>query len=245
MSDAPYTPTDRRPLKSREQGVWKRCAAGLAKAGVSANSISVWGMLAGVAAGVVFSQTATAEAGGVGWRALWLAGAALVQVRLLCNMLDGMVALARGTASPVGELYNEIPDRVSDVATLVGLGYAAGSSPTLGWGAAVLAVFIAYLRAVGKGGGVAMAFHGPMAKPHRMFAVTLAALIVAVLPPAWTVPTEAPSTFAVWTWGVPRLALAVIIVGGLVTVERRLVFIASGLKSKASDASTEENRGDA
>jgi phosphatidylglycerophosphate synthase len=52
-----------------------------------------------------------------------------------------MVAIEAGTASPVGELYNEVPDRVSDTATLIGAGYAVGGHPTLGYVAACLALF--------------------------------------------------------------------------------------------------------
>ncbi len=43
----------------------------------------------------------------------WLAGALLVQLRLLANLYDGMVAVLRQIASPVDELFNEVPDRVS------------------------------------------------------------------------------------------------------------------------------------
>jgi phosphatidylglycerophosphate synthase len=35
--------------------------------------------------------------------------------RLWLNMLDGMVAIASGEASPRGEIVNDLPDRVSDV----------------------------------------------------------------------------------------------------------------------------------
>ena len=80
---------------------------------------------------------------------LWLLAAGTVQLRLLANLMDGMVALASYEASPVGELYNEIPDRIEDVLILIGLGYAAGGAPTMGYGAAVLAVFVAYVRAMG------------------------------------------------------------------------------------------------
>jgi hypothetical protein len=47
-------------------------------------------------------------------RVLWLIAAIGAQLRLTANMLDGIVALASGRDSKVGELYNEVPDRVSD-----------------------------------------------------------------------------------------------------------------------------------
>ena len=97
----------------------------------------------------------------------------LVQARLLANLLDGMVAIGRGVASPTGELFNEVPDRVSDTAVLVGLGVAAGS---VAWGlaAALAAMATAYVRLPSGGGsdGFRATFGGPMAKQHRMALVT-------------------------------------------------------------------------
>ena len=106
---------------------------------------------------------------------VWLAAAAMIQLRLQCNLYDGMVAIATGRASPVGEIYNDVPDRISDSALFIGAGYAVGSNPTLGYVAALAAMFTAYVRAVGKAGGAKQEFCGPMAKQHRMALLTVAA----------------------------------------------------------------------
>ena len=50
----------------------------------------------------------------VDYRILWLIGALGAQLRLTANMLDGMVAIASSRTSKTGELYNEVPDRISD-----------------------------------------------------------------------------------------------------------------------------------
>ena len=116
-------------------------------------------------------------------RALALILAAVaVQGRLLCNMIDGMVAVEGGRRSPTGPFWNEAPDRVSDVALLWGLGLAAGI-PALGLGAGALAVATAYLRELGRAEGMAPDFGGPMAKPQRMAALTGGSVIAAMLPP--------------------------------------------------------------
>ena len=81
-------------------------------------------MIAAVVAGLLF---ASVPGLGQPWLA-WLCGAVLVQLRLLANVLDGMVAVGRGVASPVGELYNEIPDRVSDTAGTRGDRFCGGQS---------------------------------------------------------------------------------------------------------------------
>lgn len=225
MAAEPYIPTDRRPIASRERRVWVRAAAWLAHRGISPNVISITGMFAGIAAGAAFA--ATRDSQGLPARALWIAAAALVQLRLIANMLDGMVALESRTASPLGELYNEVPDRVSDTATLLGLGYAAASCPTLGWIAAVLAVFVAYVRAAAKTAGAPHDYCGPMAKPHRMFVVTLAALYAGLMPTAWQ-PRLGPHAL-----GIPAAALLVIIVGCIATAWRRLARAARTLRKEA------------
>ena len=139
-------------------------------------------------------------------------------MRLLANMLDGMVALGRGTASAVGELYNEIPDRVADTAVLVGLGYAAGS---VAWGlaAAMAAMATAYVRAVGRGLGRPSDFCGPMAKQQRMALVTATAVLSALWPAQRA--------------NLPLSMLWVITALSVYTAGRRLVHVAQGLQAKS------------
>lgn len=212
---------DRRPLASRDTHFARRATAWLVARRVSANAISVSGMVAGVAAGAALAATSSWPDGQRWW---WLAAAALVQLRLLCNMLDGMVAIGSDTASPVGELYNEVPDRVADSAVLIGLGYAAGGEPWLGWAAALLAMLTAYVRTLGKAMGAGSDFGGPMAKPHRMFVVTLAALWLGTTPPSWH-PTITGNAL-------PALALALITAGSALTALRRLGRVAFQLRGR-------------
>ncbi len=104
-----------------------------------------------------------------------LLAAAAIQLRLLCNLLDGMLAVEEGFKSKTGDIYNDLPDRVADVLILVGAGYSMRDLPygsTLGWLAAVMAVFTAYVRLLGGSLGVTQHFIGPMAKQHRMFTLT-------------------------------------------------------------------------
>ncbi len=55
-----------------------------------------------------------------------LACALCIQARLVCNLLDGMVAVEGGQKSFLGPLYNEFPDRVADSMLIVALGYTIG-----------------------------------------------------------------------------------------------------------------------
>ena len=173
---------DRRPIAARRLRPVGQMAGWLIRRGASPNAISSAGMIAALGAGLAF-----AYAGLHPW--LWLAGALLVQVRLMANLLDGMVALGRGIASPLGELFNEVPDRVSDTAVFAGLGVVAGR-PALGLGVALAAMATAYVRAIGKATGQPSDFCGPGAKQHRMAIVTVFAVWAALAParlanPVW------------------------------------------------------------
>ena len=97
------------------------------------------------------------------------------QLRLLCNLLDGMVAVEGGKKTAVGDIFNEFPDRIADSVLLIALGYAVGLS-WLGWLAALLAMATAYIRVFGGSLGFPQSFKGPMAKQHRMAVLTLACL---------------------------------------------------------------------
>jgi phosphatidylglycerophosphate synthase len=211
-----YQATERRPIASRELALSQRISSWLADRGASPNAISVAGMIAAVLGGLALWATSLDDS----WQRLWwFIGATAAQVRLLANMFDGMVAIRRGVASPVGELYNDVPDRISDTALFLGLGSAAGGHPLLGFAAALAAVFTAYVRAAAKVAGAPQDFCGPMAKPQRMFAVTVLALYCTAAPRAWQ-PTW---TIGKEPFGLAALALAIITVGSLITAGRRLV----------------------
>jgi phosphatidylglycerophosphate synthase len=110
------------------------------------------------------------------WQAGAVPGLLLVAVgfcylRLWLNMLDGMVALASGTASRTGEIANELPDRVSDVLIFVGVAHSGLCHPLGGYWAAIFALLVAYVGTLGQAVGVQREFRGLMAKPWRMVAL--------------------------------------------------------------------------
>jgi phosphatidylglycerophosphate synthase len=164
----------RRPLKTRSAGWAQALGRGLGRVGLSPNAISVLGVLcaAGGAAAFLLADEN---------RWLWLGGALGIQLRLLANMLDGLVAVEGGKAGATGALFNELPDRIEDALLIVAAAYAAGV-PELGYGATILAVATAYIRATGGALGLPQDFVGPMAKQHRMFVLTLGAILSALLP---------------------------------------------------------------
>jgi phosphatidylglycerophosphate synthase len=141
-----------------------------------------------------------------------------------------MVAVEGGMRTATGELYNEVPDRVSDVAVLVGAGYAVTSGmPALGYLAAIGAVLVAYARALGKGSGHAADFRGPMAKQQRMFIITVICVLLAAAP----LPLRNVLTLRLPVWDAPlplmSIALLVIVAGCVLTFWRRVRLLARRL----------------
>jgi len=219
--DDSIAPQGRRPLKTRGKAWARALASWLARRQVSPNAISVASIVCAAAAGAALvAWPYTGE-----WHrpALLIAAAAGIQLRLLCNMLDGMVAVEGGLRSPTGDLYNEVPDRISDSLILVAAGYGLVGMPlaeVLGWASALLAMLTAYVRALGAGLGLPACFHGPMAKPHRMALLSGACLFAAAF---------CQQSWMPWLlWG----ALVVIAVGSVVTCIRRLTAIATHLRSR-------------
>src|SRR5260370_23846239 len=95
-------------------------------------------------------------------------------------MLDGMVGVEGGLQTKSGEVFNDLPDRIADALIFIGAGHAVHTLPygmELGWIAALLAVFTAYVRMLGGAAGLAQSFAGPMAKQQRMALMTGACLL--------------------------------------------------------------------
>ena len=215
----------RRPLKTRQRAWAQALARGFTRAGISPNSISIASVVFAALAGACLWLTQRHQ-GNV--RALlFLAAAACIQLRLLCNMLDGMVAIEGGRKTVYGDIFNDMPDRFADVVILVAAGYSLSSCPwgrELGWLAAILAVLTAYVRLLGGSMGVTQYFLGPMAKPHRM-AVMTAACLLSIFEPVFE------PRFG-WHGQILALALAIVIFGSVATLIRRTLRIVEDLKRR-------------
>ncbi|MEN9358517.1 MAG: hypothetical protein RL095_52 [Verrucomicrobiota bacterium] len=224
-------PIDRRPVASRSWGPIAALAALCARLGISPNAISVGSLVFAVLSGLSFACTSQVEAGSVLSRLLWIGGGLALGGRALCNVIDGLVAgLRPDLKRPDGELYNEVPDRLSDAVFLIGLGHAAGSSVELGWAAALAAVLTAYCRVQG---GLSLLkarpelhasfrqdFSGVFSKPRRMgYTFAFAALMS-----AWPqlAATGLPSGLA-FCGGVTGVFLLLIALGSAATCAGRLI----------------------
>jgi phosphatidylglycerophosphate synthase len=210
-ADRPDHP-NRRPLTSRSTGWARSLTTLLIRSGLSPNAISV--------ISVVFAAAGAALL-------LWqphplglLATATCIQLRLLCNLLDGMVAIEGKRQSPTGALFNEIPDRVADSLFIIAVGYAI-HMPWLGWLGALAAAVTAYIRVLGGSLGLPQDFRGPMAKPHRMAVLTVACVLGAV--ELWFAGTHWALIAAAW----------IVAIGSLITCATRTAAIARQLRARA------------
>jgi phosphatidylglycerophosphate synthase len=212
----------RRPIATRDAGWAKGFAAWLAVKNISPNTISLLSIVfAAMSLGAFWMQSQTfytCYAPQQRWMeiACLVLAIIFIQLRLLMNMLDGMVAVEHDRKSIFGGLYNEVPDRISDTLTLLGLGFATSEFHygwTLTWLAIFLSVMTAYIRTLGASLGTAHFFAGPMAKPHRMALICVGCI------------------FAIFWKPVFYYLLIAMNIGLVITCYRRLAKIVSALKT--------------
>ena len=222
----------RRYLKTREKAWAQRLAVKVDAWGLTPNAISVLSIVF-----ALFSAACFMAAGTSGCRTCetfyWLGAAVGIQLRLLCNLLVGMVAIEGGKKSAVGGLYNEVPDRIADPLILMAAGYTGAWvvklwGIPLGWVAAVLSVMTAYIRVLGGTLTGNQSFAGPMAKQHRMAVLTVACL--ASIAELW-IRSDGKAEEVI------RVSLAVIVAGSVFTCWRRLCIISRDLYKKAATES--------
>lgn len=212
----------RRPLKVRGATWSKKIASYLSKKDITPNQISLASIVFSIFAAIfiLLIPTASSSLQDIVYPLL---AAIFIQMRLLCNLFDGMVALEGGKSTKSGELYNDIPDRVSDSILFIALGYSLTSfsfSVELGYLAALFAMMTAYIRVLGSSMNAGACFKGPMAKQHRMAILTFS-LIISIFE---TIVFE--QNFILF------IALIIITIGSFLTVLNRTYFIYKTLEGK-------------
>ncbi len=171
------TDQNRRPLTSRNSAWAARLASRAVARGIAPNRISQASM--GFAAAGFFLYALSTQVAGLTQSVFLIVAAATIQARLVCNLIDGMVAIEGGKGAKDGPFWNEAPDRVSDFLFFAGAGLAAGH-PALGLLVASLAIATAYIRELGRAEGFPPDFSGPLAKPQRMAILTAGTVLAAL-----------------------------------------------------------------
>lgn len=224
--------TDRRAIPQRSTTWAAKLADIMYAAKLTPNRVSVGSVIFAAlgAAALIASALVTSD----GARATWLVVAVVcIPLRLLLNMLDGMLAVEKGLHTPTGDLFNEVPDRVADLLLLAAAGYATLGiwitealdwGVVIGWAAAAAAILTAYVRTLGAANGVGNFFAGPMAKPARMWVLVVAS-VASLFEPLF----EARGLFL-------ATGLVIILVGSVITVIMRLKRISAALHARKADA---------
>lgn len=166
-----YRPEARRPIADMFRVTANWAVRLCVSAGIHPDAISYFSMVAAAAAGLCFWQS-----GGHPW--LLIFGPGFCYIRLWCNMLDGMVAMASGKASLRGEILNDLPDRISDVVIFVGVAHSGLNAVASGYWAAIMALLTAYVGLFGQALKVQREFSGWMSKPWRMVVLHLGAWLM-------------------------------------------------------------------
>jgi CDP-diacylglycerol--glycerol-3-phosphate 3-phosphatidyltransferase len=167
-------------LKPAFQNLLRPACKALAKAGATANQVTVAAMLLSIATGTAL----------VIWhddrRVLFLVPVALL-IRMALNAIDGMLAREHGLQSDLGGLLNELGDVVSDIALYLPFGLIAGVSPAAVIATVLLAVLSEMAGVVAVQIGASRRYDGPMGKSDRAFAFGLLAMLLGLglEPGAW------------------------------------------------------------
>jgi CDP-diacylglycerol--glycerol-3-phosphate 3-phosphatidyltransferase len=200
------TPPAEVATKSPGRGIRTGFGVGarLARHGVTANEVTVAGMVLAGVTGVT-----------IGLGRFWV-GVVLLTVGGLMDTLDGVVAKAAGTASKKGAFFDSVADRVSDALIFGGVAwyFASGSQPRL----AVLpfAIFgvsavISYERAKAESLGYD-AKGGLMERAERLILLGVALVLHVIFVPllglllALTVFTAVQRFMKVWRQASPETA---------------------------------------
>jgi len=148
-------------LKPRFQALLRPFVAALARAGITANAVTLFACVLSVALGAFLA-----------WQprpAAFLLLPAWLFARMALNAVDGMLAREFGQQSRLGGYLNELTDVIADAALYLPFAFAAPFVP--GWVVAVvlLSMLSEFAGALGPMMGAPRGYQGPMGKSDRAF----------------------------------------------------------------------------
>lgn len=166
-----------RGLRAKVEEGLRPVAAGLRRAGLTANGLTLLGLGFAAATAVLAAQ------GRFGWAAVALVATSIPDI------LDGAVAKATGTAGPRGAFFDSVADRASDALVLGGLAwYFTGTDDprlaVLALAVLAVSVLVSYERARAESLGFD-ARGGLMERAERLVALIVAFALDIVVPVLW------------------------------------------------------------
>lgn len=179
-------------LKPRFQGLLRPAVAAMARAGVTANQVTIAACVVSIALGAWLALRPEQNT-------LFLLVPVWLFFRMACNAIDGMLAREFGQASALGAYLNELTDVVSDAALYAPFALLPGSNPWLLGAVILLSVVSEMAGVLGSTAGARRRYDGPMGKSDRAAVFGVIGLLVGLglpLGPAFD-----------WIWGALFLLL--------------------------------------
>jgi CDP-diacylglycerol---glycerol-3-phosphate 3-phosphatidyltransferase len=155
----------------------------LSAAGVTPDQVTLAAVPVAVLAGACLLASPTAPL-------LLLLVPLLVVVRIVLNLIDGNMARRTGRIHARGELFNEVGDRLADIAFLAPVAFLPGASPQIVLLGVMTGVMASYVGITSKAAGGDRLYGGILSKPGRMALLCVCAVWAAIAAPdttAWTV----------------------------------------------------------
>lgn len=165
-------------LRAPAQGLLRPLALGLSHLGLTPNQLTIMGLGANIAAGLVLATG----------QPLW--GALAVLCASLLDMLDGLVARATGQTTPFGAFLDSTLDRYAEAALFGGIivwhvREGRALEALLAYVAVIGSLIISYARARAEGLGLHGAV-GWLQRPERIVVLAAGLVLGAFWPPVWT-----------------------------------------------------------
>jgi CDP-diacylglycerol--glycerol-3-phosphate 3-phosphatidyltransferase len=162
-------------IKPRFQALLRPCVRALARAGVTANQVTVAALLVSSVVGAV-----------VAWQhdsrlALLLLPIWLF-LRMALNAIDGMLAREHGQASKLGAVLNEMGDVIADAGLYLPLALRPEFAPIPLVIVVMLGVMVEMGGVVGVQIGASRRYDGPLGKSDRAFCFGALGLAFALIP---------------------------------------------------------------
>jgi CDP-diacylglycerol--glycerol-3-phosphate 3-phosphatidyltransferase len=160
-------------LKPRFQALLRPVCGGLARAGVTANQVTVAAALLSAAGGAAILWQPEAR-----WPLLALPVGLFLRMAL--NAIDGMLAREHDMKSRLGAVLNELGDVVADAMLYLPLAAVPGVSGWLVAGLVMAGILVEMTGVVGIQIGASRRYDGPVGKSDRAFIFGLLAFLLGI-----------------------------------------------------------------
>lgn len=153
----------------------------LARAGVTPDQVTLAAVSVAILAGACLPASPSVPV-------LLLAVPVLAGVRILLNLVDGNMACRTGKIHARGELYNEVGDRMADIAFLAPAAWLPAALPHVVLLGVMTGVKASYVGITAEAAGGERIYRGILSKPGRMALLCVTCVVAFVLGPADTRP---------------------------------------------------------